>query len=89
MAPAAAVAPAILSRSHGYASAASLRQCPDRMFRETTLPKRNYGFEKRQKELNKQRKREEKTQRKLDRAKPATEAPGDEQRTPHASRPEQ
>jgi len=32
------------------------------------LPKRNYGFEKRQKELNKQRKREEKQQRKLDRA---------------------
>lgn len=33
------------------------------------LPKRNYGFEKRQKELNKQRKREEKEQRKLERAK--------------------
>jgi hypothetical protein len=32
------------------------------------LPKRNFGFEKRQKELNKQRKREEKQQRKLDRA---------------------
>jgi len=32
------------------------------------LPKRNYGFEKRQKELNKQRKREEKEQRKLERA---------------------
>jgi hypothetical protein len=32
------------------------------------LPKRNYGFEKRQKELNKQRKREEKQQRKLDRS---------------------
>lgn len=32
------------------------------------MPKRNYGFEKRQKELNKQRKREEKQQRKLDRA---------------------
>jgi hypothetical protein len=33
------------------------------------LPKRNYGFEKRQKELNRQRKREEKEQRKLERAK--------------------
>jgi hypothetical protein len=31
------------------------------------LPKRNYGFEKRQKELNKQRKQEEKRQRRLDR----------------------
>jgi hypothetical protein len=33
------------------------------------VPKRNYGFEKRQKELNRQRKKEEKRQRKLDRAK--------------------
>jgi hypothetical protein len=32
------------------------------------VPKRNYGFEKRQKEANKQRKRDEKLQRKLDRA---------------------
>jgi hypothetical protein len=31
------------------------------------LPKRNYGYEKRQKELNRQRKKEEKLQRKLDR----------------------
>ena len=36
--------------------------------RSMPLPKRNFGFEKRQKELNKQRKREEKQQRKLDRA---------------------
>lgn len=36
---------------------------------EPSLPKRNYGYEKRQKELNKQRKKEEKRQRKLDRAK--------------------
>ena len=36
------------------------------------MPKRNYGFEKRQKELNKQKKREEKQQRKLER-KEATE----------------
>jgi hypothetical protein len=34
------------------------------------VPKRNYGFEKRQKELNKKRKREEKIQRRLDRAAP-------------------
>ena len=33
------------------------------------MPKRNYSFEKRQKELNRQRKKEEKRQRKLDRAK--------------------
>jgi hypothetical protein len=38
------------------------------------LPKRNYGYEKRQKELNKQRKQEEKRQRRLDR----TEAPTEE-----------
>jgi hypothetical protein len=31
------------------------------------LPKRNYGFEKRQKELNRQQKQEEKRQRRLDR----------------------
>jgi hypothetical protein len=33
------------------------------------LPKRNYGFEKRQKELAKQRQKEEKKQRKLERSK--------------------
>jgi hypothetical protein len=37
------------------------------------VPKRNYGFEKRQKELDRQRKREEKAQRKLDRATKPTE----------------
>jgi hypothetical protein len=37
------------------------------------VPKRNYGFEKRQKELNKQRKQEEKRQRRQERA----EAPAD------------
>jgi hypothetical protein len=38
------------------------------------VPKRNYGFEKRQKELTKQRQKEEKKQRKLERAKePAVE----------------
>ena len=40
------------------------------------MPKRNYGFEKRQKELSKQRQKEEKRQRKLERAKePAEETP--------------
>jgi hypothetical protein len=38
------------------------------------LPKRNYGYEKRQKELNRQRKQEEKRQRRLER----TETPADE-----------
>jgi len=43
------------------------------------LPKRNYGFEKRQKELNKQRKQEEKRQRKLDRSSaPPAEGKADE-----------
>jgi hypothetical protein len=37
------------------------------------MPKRNYGFEKRQKELNKQRKQEEKRQRKLERAETPAE----------------
>ncbi len=37
------------------------------------MPKRNYGYEKRQKELEKKRKKEEKRQRKLDRNGPAAE----------------
>lgn len=37
------------------------------------MPKRNYGFEKRQKELSKQRQKEEKKQRKLERAKEPAE----------------
>lgn len=42
------------------------------------MPRRNYGFEKRQKEMNKQRKRDEKLQRKLDRATNRVERePGD------------
>jgi hypothetical protein len=45
---------------------------------ESPLPKRNYGFEKRQKELHKERKREEKAQRKLERAKaPTDETPAE------------
>ena len=38
------------------------------------MPKRNYGFEKRQKELNRQQKQEAKRQRRLERS----EAPPDE-----------
>jgi hypothetical protein len=41
------------------------------------MPKRNYGFEKRQKELNKQKKREEKQQRKLERKEAVEERPAD------------
>jgi hypothetical protein len=37
------------------------------------MPKRNYGFEKRQKELNRQRKQEEKRQRKLERVEDPAE----------------
>jgi hypothetical protein len=40
------------------------------------VPKRNYGFEKRQKELKRQQKREEKLQRRLDRA----DSPPDEEK---------
>ena len=38
------------------------------------MPKRNYGYEKRQKELHKQQKREDKLKRKLERA----DVPADE-----------
>ena len=41
------------------------------------MPKRNYGFEKRQKELKRQEKREEKRQRKLEKA----DQPADETQT--------
>lgn len=50
---------------------------------EFRLPKRNYGYEKRQKELHKQQKREEKLKRKLERTDaPATEPEGDEPAAP-------
>jgi hypothetical protein len=48
------------------------------------VPKRNYGFEKRQKELNRQQKRAEKAQRKLERVAPPTET-RDEPETPPRS----
>lgn len=51
--------------------------------RELRLPKRNYGYEKRQKELHKQQKREEKLKRKLERADvPADEPGGDDSAPP-------
>jgi hypothetical protein len=51
--------------------------------RSVLLPKRNYGYEKRQKELTRQNKREEKRQRKLERAvEPAVESEGDQPESP-------
>jgi hypothetical protein len=48
------------------------------------VPKRNYGFEKRQKELNKQRKQEEKRQRKQERAEaPAENVTSEEATSTH------
>jgi hypothetical protein len=47
------------------------------------LPKRNYGYEKRQKELTRQRKQEEKRQRKLDR----TDAPPDDAKLDETTSP--
>jgi hypothetical protein len=52
---------------------------------ESGLPKRNYGYEKRQKELHKQQKREDKLKRKLERADVPTDEPtGDESAPPPA-----
>lgn len=39
------------------------------------MPKRNYGYEKRQKELNRQRLKEAKQQRKLDRSNARADKP--------------
>ena len=49
------------------------------------MPKRNYGYEKRQKELTRQRKQEEKRQRKLER----TDAPVEDVRLDEATSPDQ
>jgi hypothetical protein len=47
------------------------------------MPRRNYGFEKRQKEVHKQQKREEKRQRKLARETERNDrSPGDESAPP-------
>ena len=48
------------------------------------MPKRNYGYEKRQKELHKQQKREEKRQRKLERAGDPPEDAVSDEPTPDA-----
>ena len=53
------------------------RSAPALTTRSVHLPRRNYGFEKRQKELNKQKKKEEKQQRKLERKEAAVERPAD------------
>ncbi|MBA3496953.1 MAG: hypothetical protein H0T86_07600 [Gemmatimonadales bacterium] len=45
------------------------------------MPKRNYGYEKRQKELTRQTKREEKRQRKLERTSDQPEEAGAEEPT--------
>jgi hypothetical protein len=47
------------------------------------MPKRNYGFEKRQKELNKQRKQEEKRLRRQERA----DAPAEDTRVEETTAP--
>lgn len=49
------------------------------------MPKRNYGYEKRQKELTRQRKQEEKRQRKLDR----TDAPPEDLKLDETMSPDQ
>ena len=49
------------------------------------MPKRNFGFEKRQKELRRQLKKEDNERRKLDRAKEPAERKPDEPESPDAS----
>jgi hypothetical protein len=49
------------------------------------LPKRNYGYEKRQKELTRQRKQEEKRQRRQERA----DVPPEEVQSDEVASPEQ
>lgn len=54
------------------------------------MPKRNYGYEKRQKELSKQQKREEKRQRKLERGTaPAEDVKDDDEPTSMGPPPEE
>ena len=52
------------------------------------VPKRNYGYEKRQKEISRQNKREEKRQRKLERANEPPEESRSDEPTPPARPPE-
>lgn len=51
------------------------------------LPKRNYGFEKRQKELQRKQKKEDKRQRKLERAERPAEEEGPELTPPPEPEP--
>lgn len=61
------VRPTILRHPHGLRLGVEpARPAPTR---SSPLPKRNYGFEKRQKEIRRQAKKEAKKQKKLDRAK--------------------
>jgi hypothetical protein len=53
------------------------------------VPKRNYGYEKRQKELTKRNKQEEKRQRKLERANEPTEESRSEEPGAPAGPPEE
>lgn len=53
------------------------------------MPKRNYGFEKRQKELKRHRKKEEKQQRKVDRANARSEDPEGQGSSPAEPPPEE
>ena len=46
------------------------------------MPKRDYGYQKRQKELHKQEKRAEKLKRKLERTEPATPAEAEDPEAP-------
>ena len=52
------------------------------------VPKRNYGFEKRQKELAKLRKREEKRLRRAERNSPDAATPPDPAADPDAAPPD-
>ncbi len=71
-------------RARGRHSADRLAPAP---IETIAVPKRNYGFEKRQKELLKQNKREEKRQRKLERANEPTEESAEESAGEEASPP--
>ncbi len=53
------------------------------------MPKRNYGFEKRQKELDKKRKKEEKMQRRSERAANAPEENESDATVPPEPKPEE
>lgn len=62
---------------------------PEEPCKETPLPKRNYGFEKRQKELARKQKKEEKMQRRLERTREAPEDSTSDLPTPTEPQPEE